>query len=112
MISNLERSDFIELLRNSSGMIGNSSSGIIEASMFKKPVINIGSRQVGRPQSKNIINSDYAKDEIVKKINFIKSNKKFLNGLKNCKNPYFKKNSSEVIFKIINSLSKNDKIFS
>ena len=37
-------------------IIGNSSSGIIEAASFKKPVINIGNRQTGRLQSGNVIN--------------------------------------------------------
>ena len=37
-------------------IIGNSSSGIIEAASFKKPVINIGDRQKGRLQGKNVIN--------------------------------------------------------
>ena len=37
-------------------VIGNTSSGIIEAASFCKPVINIGARQLGRLQSKNIIN--------------------------------------------------------
>ncbi len=110
LVSNLERSDFLKLLSKSSGMIGNSSSGIIEASMFKKPVINIGNRQNGRPQSTNVVNSNYSKNEIIKKINFIKNNKKFIKACRSCKNPYFKKNSSEMIFKIINLLKKNDKI--
>ena len=112
LIPNLERSEFIKMLKESSGMIGNSSSGIIEASMFKKPVVNIGNRQKGRPQSVNIVNSKYSTEDIINKINYIKNNKKFLDNLKNCKNPYFKKNSSEMIFKIINSLNKNNKILS
>ena len=72
-------------------MIGNSSSGIIEASMLKKPVINIGNRQNGRPQSSNIVNSNYLKKNIIKKIKFIKNNKEFLKNIKKCKNPYYKK---------------------
>jgi len=39
-------------------LIGNTSSGIIEAASFHKPVINIGDRQKGRLQSGNIIESE------------------------------------------------------
>ena len=48
-------------------MIGNSSAGIIEASMLKLPVINIGSRQNGRPQSNNILNCNSDLNNIKKK---------------------------------------------
>ena len=36
---------YANLLRNSLLLLGNSSSGIVEAASFKKPVINLGSRQ-------------------------------------------------------------------
>mgnify|MGYP006139044343 CR=1 FL=1 len=39
-------------------IIGNSSSGILEAPYFKKPVVNIGDRQKGRLKAKNIISCD------------------------------------------------------
>jgi UDP-N-acetylglucosamine 2-epimerase len=44
-------------------VIGNTSSGIIEAASFQKPVINIGSRQKGRLQSANVIDSTIEKLE-------------------------------------------------
>ena len=40
-------------------VIGNSSSGIIEAASFKKPVINLGSRQQGREKGDNILNCGF-----------------------------------------------------
>jgi UDP-N-acetylglucosamine 2-epimerase (non-hydrolysing)/GDP/UDP-N,N'-diacetylbacillosamine 2-epimerase (hydrolysing) len=108
--SNIERSKFLELLNQSSGMIGNSSSGIIEASILKKPVINIGNRQNGRPQSTNIVNANYQKKNIIKQIKYISNNKKFIKNLKKCKNPYYKKNSSKIIFRVLNSLKKSSQI--
>ena len=39
-------------------LIGNSSSGIIEASSFGKPVINIGNRQLGRMRGVNVIDCE------------------------------------------------------
>ena len=47
--------------------IGNSSSGIIELASFKKPSINVGTRQSGRMKPKNVIDCDYKKENILKK---------------------------------------------
>ena len=90
-------------------MIGNSSAGIIEASLYKIPVINIGNRQNGRPQSSNIVNCRVNSKEIIKKISFILNNKKFIRSLKSIKNPFFIKNSSKKVYKILTNLkNKND----
>jgi GDP/UDP-N,N'-diacetylbacillosamine 2-epimerase (hydrolysing) len=50
-------------------MLGNTSSGFIEASYFQKPVINLGSRQNGRIVTPNIINCEIQKDKIIDAIN-------------------------------------------
>jgi len=52
---NIPRSDFLSLLKNCGVLVGNSSSGIIEAGYFKIPVINIGVRQKDREKGKNVI---------------------------------------------------------
>jgi UDP-hydrolysing UDP-N-acetyl-D-glucosamine 2-epimerase len=54
-IESLERNDHINLLRNIEVMIGNSSSGILEMSSLKIPVVNIGIRQRGRFADENVI---------------------------------------------------------
>ncbi len=110
IVSNFERSDFIEILKQSKGIIGNSSAGIIEASMLKIPVINIGNRQNGRPQSKNIINCKPNLKSIIKKINFIQNNKFFIKSLKKVKNPFFVKDSSKKITRILMNLEKENKL--
>jgi len=51
----LSRPHFLEILSNASVLIGNSSSGIIEAASFGTPVINVGDRQKGRERNKNVI---------------------------------------------------------
>lgn len=110
LVSNFERTDFIKILKKSKGMIGNSSAGIIEASMLKIPVLNIGNRQNGRPQSKNIVNCKPNLKSIVEKINFIKDNKSFLKSLENVKNPFFIKGSSKKVTKILMNLEKGNKL--
>ena len=52
---NLPRKDFLGLLKNCGVLVGNSSSGIIEASYFKIPVVNIGIRQKNREKGNNVI---------------------------------------------------------
>ncbi len=62
-------SDYVNLLKRSKGLIGNSSSGIHETPTFNIPTVNIGSRQSGRLRSNNVFDTDYNKDEIIKAIN-------------------------------------------
>jgi UDP-N-acetylglucosamine 2-epimerase (non-hydrolysing)/GDP/UDP-N,N'-diacetylbacillosamine 2-epimerase (hydrolysing) len=62
---NLDRAQFLGLLRRAVALVGNSSSGIIEAASFGTPVIDIGPRQLGRERSGNVTNVPYRKDAIV-----------------------------------------------
>ena len=66
---------YFNLLRYVDGVIGNSSSGIIEVPSFNIPTINIGNRQKGRLQSKTIFNSDNKSENIYKLINKIVNKK-------------------------------------
>ncbi|WP_270670118.1 UDP-N-acetylglucosamine 2-epimerase [Paraclostridium bifermentans] len=88
-------------------VIGNSSSGIIEAPSFKIPTINIGNRQKGRIQAKSTINSGTSKDDIVKSINICLS-REFKESLKNIKNPYGDGDTSrKIIMKIKEFLNED-----
>lgn len=61
----LPRAEYLTCLANADLLIGNSSSGIIEAASFGLPVINIGSRQEGRERSGNVLDVGHASTEIV-----------------------------------------------
>ena len=63
-LRNVDRDQYLMLLANAAALVGNSSSGILEAPSFKIPVVNVGNRQRGRPQASNIVNSGYTTDEI------------------------------------------------
>ena len=65
--SSFPRSDFLGLLKNCGILIGNSSSGIIEASCFSIPVINIGIRQKGRDGDKKVIEVNNFQQELIRK---------------------------------------------
>ena len=54
--ANVRRADFLGLMRDAALLVGNSSSGIIEAASFNLPTIDIGPRQQGRERSENVIN--------------------------------------------------------
>jgi GDP/UDP-N,N'-diacetylbacillosamine 2-epimerase (hydrolysing) len=61
---NLPRADYLGLMKAASVIVGNSSSGIMEAPTFGTPCVNIGCRQRGRPQAENVINVEYSRSEI------------------------------------------------
>jgi len=64
---NVPRSDFLSMLKNCGVLIGNSSSGIIEASYFQIPVVNIGIRQNGRERGHNVIDIKKINSKIIEK---------------------------------------------
>ncbi len=66
---------FLSLLKNSKLMIGNSSAGIRETEIFGIPTVNIGNRQKNRTKSRNIINVDNNKENILKAITKVENKK-------------------------------------
>ena len=87
-------------------VVGNSSSGILEAPSLKTPTINIGNRQNGRIKAKSVIDCNYSSLGIQKAIKKALS-KKFQKKIKNIKNPYYQKNTSTKIMSIIDQILKN-----
>jgi len=65
----ISRVDFLSLVAAADAMVGNSSSGIIEAASLKTPVVNVGDRQNNRERNENIIDTNYQKDKIQLAIN-------------------------------------------
>lgn len=64
LLASLGQQRYLSYMRQAVGVLGNSSSGIIEAPFLGIPVVNIGDRQKGRYQCKNIIQTGRAEDEI------------------------------------------------
>jgi len=92
VFSNLGPVGYPSFLKHIQYMLGNSSSGIIEAASFDIPVVNIGIRQEGRAQSENIINCENSRDAILAAV----SKAKELKG-QSFTNIYERENSSELI---------------
>jgi GDP/UDP-N,N'-diacetylbacillosamine 2-epimerase (hydrolysing) len=100
--------DYINLLQHSSALIGNSSSGIIEAPFLHIPTINIGTRQEGRLRSDSVIDVEYNKNKIKNTILNVISDKKLLKKIKKQKQLYGTGNSSKKIIKILEELNLNN----
>lgn len=102
---------YANLLRNCYAMIGNSSSGIVEAASFKLPVINIGNRQKGKVFPKNVMQSGHSKKDIYNFICKISKNsykKKLLNLI----NPYEQNVSPKQIANMISKITTKNQTVS
>jgi UDP-hydrolysing UDP-N-acetyl-D-glucosamine 2-epimerase len=73
---NMEGNDFLVLLNNAVGLIGNSSVGIRECAYLGVPVVNIGSRQNRRDRGDNVTDVAYDKNEISNAVQVILKNGK------------------------------------
>lgn len=65
LFTSLGQRRYLSFMRQADGVIGNSSSGIVEAPFLGIPVVNIGDRQKGRHLCKNVIQCDRTKDDIL-----------------------------------------------
>jgi GDP/UDP-N,N'-diacetylbacillosamine 2-epimerase (hydrolysing) len=99
---------YLSALKYCEMVIGNSSSGIIEAPFFGIPTINIGDRQKGRLQSSSVINCNPAEDEIVEAIELAQSTS-FKEKAKKTVNPYGNGNTSERIAEILMDFILNNR---
>ncbi|MCM3511410.1 UDP-N-acetylglucosamine 2-epimerase [Carnobacterium inhibens] len=78
---------YLSAMKLASVVVGNSSSGIIEAPSFNVPTVNIGDRQKGRMQAKSVINCDPLTNSIEKALTLALSDS-FKNNIKTMENPY------------------------
>jgi GDP/UDP-N,N'-diacetylbacillosamine 2-epimerase (hydrolysing) len=110
LFDNLPRQEYLHLLKNAKCIIGNSSSGIIESPSFKVPCINIGFRQHGRIQAKNVLNIKKLTYKKLKKAVSKIESKIFLKKLYKLKNPYGDGNSSKKIIECLKKTKIDDKL--
>lgn len=76
LVENFGKENYFSAMFYSKILIGNTSSGILEAASFGKYAVNVGDRQKGRIQSENVINSKFEVAEIISAAtNAIKSDK-------------------------------------
>jgi GDP/UDP-N,N'-diacetylbacillosamine 2-epimerase (hydrolysing) len=109
LFRNLPRQDYLGLMRMADVVVGNSSSGIMEAPSFGKPAINIGRRQNGRPQACNVINARSRKDDILEAFQRATS-PEFVRHAKTAVNPYGDGHASENIVRILKTVEIDEKL--
>jgi GDP/UDP-N,N'-diacetylbacillosamine 2-epimerase (hydrolysing) len=103
IFDNLSREKYLSLLKNCHCIIGNSSSGILEAPFYNIPAINIGNRQYGRIQANNIVNCGNAEDEIKQALHDVNQINR-----KNIQSAYGDGNSSSRILQLLEEFNDKD----
>ena len=102
VFTNMGQLLYLSTMQFVDAVVGNSSSGIIEAPSFKIGTINIGDRQKGRIRAESIIDCKPDYESIKKSINKLFS-QNFRQKLKNVNNPYENKNTARKIKNILKS---------
>jgi UDP-hydrolysing UDP-N-acetyl-D-glucosamine 2-epimerase len=105
----LPHEDYLSLMSMASVMVGNSSSGIIEAHIFHLPVVNIGSRQQGRERAGNVMDVGHDKNEIKTAIGKALSHD-FKEKINACSNPYGDGRASEKILRSLKELKMDERL--
>jgi GDP/UDP-N,N'-diacetylbacillosamine 2-epimerase (hydrolysing) len=100
LIENFGKINYFSAMHYTKVLIGNTSSGILEAASFGKYVINVGDRQKGRVQSENILNCEFEETAMISAVGKAMSFEKY-----NGKNVYFKQGVADTIIKIVKEFS-------
>jgi UDP-hydrolysing UDP-N-acetyl-D-glucosamine 2-epimerase len=87
LIANLGTQGYFSAMSLAGAMVGNSSSGIIEAASLKLPVVNVGTRQAGRVRGANVIDVECSQEKVLPGIKRACS-REFRQGLSDLANPY------------------------
>lgn len=106
LFQNLDRSDYLGLLRDAKAIIGNSSSGLLEAPSVRTPCVNLGRRQMDRVQGENVLNGNFNISEITGLIATATSDK-FRRKLSTITNPYGDGQSAARILDLLKNTPRN-----
>ena len=106
-VASLGTIKYLSALKYCNLVIGNSSSGIVEAPSFKIPTINIGDRQKGRIQALSVVNCEPNYTSIIEAIKKV-STKEFIKNLASVENPYERDNTSSFIVTTIKDYIMRD----
>ena len=99
-VTSLGMRRYLSAVKYCAAVIGNSSSGIVEAPSFRVPTVNIGDRQKGRIQANSVINCCQTTNAIFKSIRRSIS-RDFKQSIQDVTNPYDKENTAKTIKNII-----------
>jgi UDP-N-acetylglucosamine 2-epimerase (non-hydrolysing)/GDP/UDP-N,N'-diacetylbacillosamine 2-epimerase (hydrolysing) len=100
---NLDAATYWSLLGQVDAMVGNSSSGIMEAASFKLPAVNVGMRQQGRERAANLIDAPAETAAIVDALTKA-LDPEFRTGLNGMENPYGNGTASTTIARVLTTV--------
>jgi UDP-hydrolysing UDP-N-acetyl-D-glucosamine 2-epimerase len=106
---NLDSVTYWSLLRQVALLIGNSSSGIMEAASFALPVVNVGFRQKGRERARNVLDAEPDTKAILAKIGEAMS-LEFRESLAGMTNPYGDGHASEKIVQVLTTVPLSEEL--
>ena len=109
MFVNLPALTYWSLLKHVDVLVGNSSSGIMEAASLALPVVNIGQRQQGRETARNVIHAAATAESIGAALQTALS-ETFRRSLMKMTNPYGEGVAAERIVEVLTSLPERDKL--
>ncbi|MFC2004682.1 UDP-N-acetylglucosamine 2-epimerase [Chloroflexota bacterium] len=109
-IKSLPRREYLSLMKTASVLVGNSSSGMIDAPSFGLPVVNIGSRQEGRERGNDVIDVGYNREDIIVAVKKALTDKEFLAEIKRGQNPYGDGKASVRIAEILGSIKSTPRL--
>lgn len=104
----LPREIFVNLMRNTRCLIGNSSMGILEAPFYHLPVVNVGNRQKGRLNAGNVEFTSYDEAEIIRSLEKACQNDEYRAKIRNLDNPYGDGNAHKVIVDFLDEIDLNE----
>lgn len=109
IFTNLDPLTYLSLLGQVDLLLGNSSSGIMEAASFALPAIDIGMRQQGRERVRNVIDAPPEETAILQAIARA-TGADFRASLKGMSNPYGDGHAAETIVRILTNVSLGERL--
>jgi len=109
LIPSMGQLNYLSTMKLVDAVVGNSSSGIIEAPSFGIGTINIGKRQDGRIRAASVIDCDTSEEDIIKAFAKLYS-ASFQKQLKNVVNPYGNGGAADKILSVLKEVDLNDLI--
>ena len=109
VFTNLSPISYWSLLRHAALLLGNSSSGIMEAASFGVPAVNVGIRQRGRERARNVLDADPTEASILHQISMARS-QEFRGSLKGMENPYGDGHAADRIVQVLTTVPINDEL--
>ena len=109
IFTNLDPLTYWSLLAQVDLLLGNSSSGIMEAASFALPVVNIGIRQQGRERARNVIDTDANEQAIVQAIGQA-TDPEFREALQGMENPYGNGHAAETIVRVLTGVPLSERL--